>query len=91
MFYAYSFALFMLGAIVGAGFTLLVMHRFWPRVTVNHVTISPETIARGIVAGGGIHCSTPPVHVDWTLIHRIVEAEGYQLIAKHDAGAPKRH
>lgn len=80
-----------IGLVIGASVAVAVIYRWFPRVTVQQVVVTPEAIARGIVAGGGIHCTTPAVLVDWNIIHQVVEANGYQLIAKREPGAPKRH
>jgi hypothetical protein len=82
---------FILGAIFGAGVAIALVRRWWPRVTVNHVHVAPESIARGIAAGGGIQCNVPAVIVDWNVIYQVVEANGYQLIAKSDAGVARKH
>lgn len=85
---------FILGAAFGAGIAVALMLRWYPRVMVNHVHVAPESIARGIAAGGGIHCNVPPVSpvvVDWNLLHQLIEANGYQLVAKHEAGAARKH
>lgn len=78
----------LVGMAAGAAIALIAVERFRPRVTV--VQVAPEDIARGILAGGGIRVAAPTVYVDWSIIHQVVEAEGYQLIAKHAAGPAQR-
>lgn len=80
-----------LGAAAGAAIAVWVMARWFPRVTVHQVVVTPEAIARGLAAGRGIQIVAPPVMVDWTLLHKVVEAEGYVLIGKDEPGAPRRH
>ncbi len=79
------------GGLLGAGLAGLAIRYLTPRPIINVVHVAPESIARGIAAGGGLHCSPPAVLVDWTIIHTIIEAQGYQLIAKREPGAPRRH
>ena len=80
---------FLAGELLGAAVVLCVFAAS-DRWRIVQVTVAPQDIARGIVAGGGIQCTVPPVYVDWSIIHKIVEAEGYMLIAKHTAAAPRQ-